>query len=161
MNQMEEKQEKMKQQIKIVLAFITFLSRPPPQLIVSNNHWPHHDRGHVVARGWGKGEGENSSGTTTTWTARTARSLRPLDAAATGTAWPARSPRSVGAVAAGTARTARSSLSLGASGALFSLPRRGGDGDGLSRRAPSTPAARRQRLLCSPRKDGGGREKAS
>ena len=41
-----------------VLTFVAFLPRPPPQVIVSNNHWPHHDQGHSVARG--PEEGENS-----------------------------------------------------------------------------------------------------
>ena len=38
-----------------VLTFIAFLPRPPPQLIVSNNNWPHYDWGRGVARYVGEG----------------------------------------------------------------------------------------------------------
>ena len=48
----------------LVLTFIAFLRRPPPQLIVSNNPWPHHDPGHGVARreGGGENSGRNVDG---------------------------------------------------------------------------------------------------
>ena len=52
-----------------VLTFIAFLPRPPLQLIVNNNQWPHHDRGHGVARG--QGEGWNSDGAEAAWMAQT------------------------------------------------------------------------------------------
>ena len=90
---------------------------------------------------------------------RNCRVLCSLGAVATETAWPTRSSRSSGAVTAGTARTARSSRSLGADGALLSLLWRGGDGDGVSWRAPSAPAARQRRSPCSPGKGGGRRER--
>ena len=43
-----------------VLTFLPSLPRPLPQLIVSSNHWPYHDRDHGVSRGageWRRGKG--------------------------------------------------------------------------------------------------------